>query len=165
VRFAVDGMLGKLARWLRIAGHDTIYARDLKVEPDKEDETLLQLVARQRRVLLTADKNLYTRALGFGLKTVLITKKDVVDQLLEISKALGRRVKLDFEKSRCPVCNGTLIQVDLSEVSEDLRKKNKDFWKCSSCGKVYWEGKHWRSIIKTAERYEREVGKSLPRRR
>lgn len=165
MKFAVDGMLGKLARWLRIAGHDTVYARDLEVEPDKEDETLLRLATRQRRILLTADKKLYARALGAGLKTVLVTKKDVVDQLLEISRALGRSVELDFEKSRCPVCNGVLVQANPSEVSEDVRKKNKEFWKCSSCGKIYWEGKHWRGIIKTAERYEREVGKSLSRGR
>jgi len=156
VRFAADGMLGRLARWLRIAGHDTLCAQDLGVGPEGEDEALLRAAEEQGRILLTSDEALHARALRLGLRSVLVTGRSVLDQLLEISMALGRRLDMNFEDSRCPVCNGTLVQADPSEAPPEVRK-DREFWKCSSCGKVYWEGKHWRSIIKTAERYKREA--------
>jgi len=164
VRFAVDGMLGKLARWLRIAGHDTLYVRDLAAGPGEEDDLLIESAASQGRILLTADEDLHRRALARGVRSVLVSGNDVVKQLLKISESLGRPLRINFDSSRCPVCNGTLEQADPAEVPENLRKKHGEFWRCSHCGKIYWEGKHWKSIIRTAERYEREVGRPLPRR-
>lgn len=164
VRFAVDGMLGKLARWLRIAGHDTLYVRDLDAGPGEEDELLIESAVSQCRILLTADEALHRRALARGVRSVLVNGNDVSKQLLEISKSLGRPLRINFDASRCPVCNGILEQADPAEVPEDLWEKHGEFWRCSRCGKIYWKGKHWKSIIRTAERYEREVGRSLPRR-
>src|ERR1043166_7873630 len=49
-RFAVDWMLGRLARWLRILGHDVAYGRHLR------DRTLVECARREDRLLLTRDK-------------------------------------------------------------------------------------------------------------
>lgn len=53
IKFIVDCMLGKLARWLRILGFDTQYVRYLT------DAQLLAQARYQNRILLTKDTLLY----------------------------------------------------------------------------------------------------------
>ena len=50
--FAVDKMLGRLARWLRILGHDVAYG------PHLSGRTLVDCARRERRLLLTRDTRL-----------------------------------------------------------------------------------------------------------
>src|SRR5689334_24447053 len=52
VRFAVDRMLGRLARWLRVLGHDVAYGSHLG------GRTLLDCARREGRLLLTRDTRL-----------------------------------------------------------------------------------------------------------
>src|SRR5579883_2502967 len=47
--FLADRMLGRLARWLRIMGHDTAYERALP------DDDLIEQALREDRWLLTRD--------------------------------------------------------------------------------------------------------------
>jgi len=42
VNFIVDGMLGKLARWLRIMGHDVTYSTKL-------DDPALLILAKEKK--------------------------------------------------------------------------------------------------------------------
>ena len=51
-RFAVDRMLGRLARWLRLLGFDASYRADLP------GNRLLTLAAREDRIVLTRDTRL-----------------------------------------------------------------------------------------------------------
>ena len=56
MKFLADGMLGKLARWLRMLGQDVIYSTQLN------DNELLGLAKAECRVLLTKDfETLQTR--------------------------------------------------------------------------------------------------------
>jgi hypothetical protein len=67
--FIVDAMLGKLARWLRIIGHDTLY------DPSLEDETLISIAKHDGRTVVTRDAMaVYTSkaaAAGFIASSVL----------------------------------------------------------------------------------------------
>ncbi|MEK6667144.1 MAG: Mut7-C RNAse domain-containing protein, partial [candidate division NC10 bacterium] len=60
-RFVADMMLGKLARWLRAMGYDTVYFRVA------EDRHLLQLAHAEARTLLTRDTRLARLAGAGGL--------------------------------------------------------------------------------------------------
>jgi len=51
MRFIVDGMLGGLARWLRILGHVVLY------DTDSNDTTLLTRAATEEMILLTRDED------------------------------------------------------------------------------------------------------------
>jgi uncharacterized protein with PIN domain len=53
VNFILDGMLGKLARWLRMMGHDVKYSNKM------DDAELLVIAKKDSRVLLTKDFALY----------------------------------------------------------------------------------------------------------
>ena len=94
-RFALDGMLGSLARWLRIMGYDSIY------EGNIDDTVLLHRAAAEQRFLITRDKQLALRAGDGG---ILITSDRLEDQL----SMMVERFHLGFGEtpSRCTVCNG-----------------------------------------------------------
>ena len=69
MKFLADGMLGKLARWLRMLGHDVIYLVEF------DDSELLELAKKEERVLLTKDLDLYKRAIGRGLDSYYVEGK------------------------------------------------------------------------------------------
>jgi hypothetical protein len=161
MKFIADGMLGKLARWLRLAGHDVTYVGDLGVPADKQDEALLEWAKFERRMLLTCDLALHRRARHTGVRSALVGSSDVVGQLVEVSKRCGRRIQIRPENSRCPVCNGALELASKKEVEarvpSTVAKAHDKFWICKSCGKTYWKGKHWKTILEMASRYYQTV--------
>lgn len=61
LKFVVDGMLGKLARWLRMMGHNVEYSNSM------DDAQLLSLAKDEQRVLLTRDFELCQQAITKGL--------------------------------------------------------------------------------------------------
>ena len=66
-------------------------------------------------------------------------------------------VRLDL-LSRCSVCNSTVAPVAKEEVREALlpgtRRHYQDFWRCKGCGRVYWQGAHYRSLRGLVDRAE-----------
>jgi len=161
MKFIADGMLGKLARWLRLAGHDVVYIGDLKMPAGEQDDALLSLSDREDRVLLTCDIELHRRARRAGVKSAFIQGSDLVDQLVQVSRRSGSKIQIMPENSRCPMCNGMLKEASKEEVEGKVPAKvlegQSKFWRCSSCGKIYWQGSHWKTIVEMAERYNRMV--------
>lgn len=135
--FLLDGMLGSLARWLRIMGYDSEYLRD------EEDNALL--TALGERYLLTRDRQLAQRA---GDRGFFVESDDLDVQLYSVVKRFGLRPHL--ERTRCTACNGILEKVPKDqvkgEVEEGTWNEHQEFWACLECGKVYWRGAHWKNI-------------------
>ncbi len=142
--FMADEMLGSLARWLRIMGYDTLYARD------EGDNAILETARMEGRFLLTRDKELAAR---MGEKGVYITSDVLDDQLQQVTKQFN--LVPDDSSVRCTVCNGELEAVDAERargnVPEGALAANSDFFVCKSCGKFYWRGTHWINIRKKLE--------------
>ena len=150
-----------MARWLRLAGHDVLYIGDLRVPADEQDQFLVRRGKTERRALLTCDIGLHRNARRAGIRSVFIESTDVVDQLVEVSKRCGRRIRIEPENSRCPMCNGTLELAGKSEVEgkipAEVIRVQREFWRCGDCGKIYWHGKHWKTILRMASEYERRI--------
>lgn len=155
--FLVDRMLGRLVAWLRIFGYDTTSALDLKLSSN-EDTTLLEMAKAEDRILLSRDKELVDRAKKAGIRAVLISPDGIREQL----EALTREYPLHIEPemTRCTVCNAALRRAgdndmtaikNNSEVPDHLLDEQARLWICVKCGKVYWQGSHWRNILKTAD--------------
>jgi hypothetical protein len=161
MKFIADGMLGKLTRWLRLAGHDVIYIGDLGVSADGQDDVLISRAKSEKRVLLTCDVELHRRARRTGSKSIFIRSNDVVGQLVEVSKRYGRKIQIRPENSRCPMCNGAIERAYKKEIEgkvpESVFDAHREFWRCSSCDKIYWQGKHWKTILDMASKYNRMV--------
>lgn len=153
LRFVTDRMLGKLSTWLRILGHDTIYAGDLSSEKGVEDEdnALIAFAEQENRIILTRDKNLASLANMKGVQCLYIKTDDVMEQLKEL---YHHNIAINREPLavRCSECNARIRKVEEGE-EDMLREKSYvptsmigtwDFWICEQCGRIYWEGSHWR---------------------
>ena len=135
--FAADRMLGKLAKWLRLLGYDTLYSNSLC---DKEFLAL----ADEGRVLLTRN----TKLLGMVQKDrlVFVQANDPMAQLQEVIQGLGLKPDPNRFFDRCTICNGTLEPVGTAEVlgsvPEYVWTAHDRFSRCRRCGKIYWPGSH-----------------------
>lgn len=151
MKFICDRMLGKLARWLRIAGYDTLYVGDLPVEKEYEDDVLASDYGD--RILLTKDKELYRKAKAAKRNVFLIKSNSVGKQLKEV-ESIGVVFKPVMD--RCSVCNGFLRKPSEEEKIEVFKKegidndisKEYELWYCERCRKLYWKGSHWENMIK-----------------
>ncbi|TDA28304.1 MAG: hypothetical protein DSO01_01095 [Archaeoglobi archaeon] len=155
MKFICDRMLGKLATWLRISGYDTLYIGDLRV--DDEDEFLLKNYLD--RVLITKDRDLFTKSKKIGREAFLVKSNNVAEQMREL-KALG--VKFQIVMDRCSVCNTPLRKPTEDEALAALKEMNlgKDMlekyelWFCENCKKLYWMGSHWVNMIRFLRKIE-----------
>ncbi len=136
LKFIADAMLGRLARWLRLLGFDTLYHRDIS------DAELLRMARQENRMVLTRD----THFLRFKDFTdyFFINSNDTFEQLGEI--IIGLNVS-GFEPARCTACNGVLTDIqdkrDVKGLVPDyVYIHTNRFMRCDDCGNVYWEGSH-----------------------
>ena len=142
-------MLGKLTRWLRMLGHDVTYHRSL------DDEKLIEVALSEKRVLLTRDHKLYRQSETQGVDAVLIEATNEAEKLADLADRYKFKLEIDLSVSRCPKCNTTIKAVPREMVINQIPKATstyyKNFWKCSDCGQVYWQGAHWKRIEQTLE--------------
>jgi uncharacterized protein with PIN domain len=137
VRFVLDGHLGTLARYLRMAGLDAAW------EPDPADAALARSAAAERRILLTRDRGLLKR--GEVTHGYAVRSTEPRAQLAEVIRRfdLARRVA---PFSRCLRCNAGLLAADAAEVAPEVpprvRQRAQAYRRCPRCRRVYWAGTH-----------------------
>ena len=143
IKFVADSMLGSVARKLRIFGFDTLYLAHV------EDSEVLKIGVDQDRVILTADKEFFKRIVKAKAKGVLVGGSNELEDLVHILEKNGIR-SIDRTESRCSMCNGKLAGVSPNDVQDSLPEKiasnHNEFFRCASCGKIYWEGSHTKRI-------------------
>ncbi len=138
LRFVADIHLGRLSRYMRLFGFDTLYFNDL------DPEALIEISIQQARVLLTRSRRLLKhKAMTRG---ILVGEVDPRMQL----KAVFQRLDLYAEArpfSRCLSCNGLVKPISEQEVAHRLpsrvKAKYHTFSLCKSCDRVYWKGTHF----------------------
>lgn len=155
-KMIADAMLGEVTRWLRILGYDVLYSRNYT------DYQVLSTAKRTGRVILTRDWGLHVKAGKRGVKSVYISSDNITERLAELVLKIGIKLNPDPSKSRCPECNAELIIVkDKRRVKDRVPpgayEKYSIFYLCPRCGKVYWEGGHWRNIRRIVEEAGRLV--------
>jgi uncharacterized protein len=138
-RLVADAMLGRLARWLRALGYDTVYDQRL------DDAALARLARAEDRLLLTRDRGLAARR---GLRAVLVRSDHLSEQLEQVVSLLPPAQLPSV--GRCAACNGVLEEVDRlsaeGRVPEFIWETHQEFALCRSCGRLYWRGSHWQDI-------------------
>lgn len=136
MRLICDEMLGRLARLLRSAGHDTLLA-----EAGAADARLLETARREGRRLITRDRRLAADAGSLG---VLLSAEDIEGQARQLAAA----IPLDWLAapfSRCVMDNSPLRPATAAEVSAipgDTAALPGPFNACPTCSRVYWPGSH-----------------------
>lgn len=140
-RFVADAHLGGLAHMLRMLGFDTLYDNHFS------DDEITAICEHDGRIVLTRDRELLKRRAVTHGCYVHALKPEA--QLREI---VGR---LDLARgarpfTRCLHCNAPLRPVDKASVLDRLPPRVREhytrFSTCDACGRVFWEGSHWRNM-------------------
>jgi uncharacterized protein with PIN domain len=138
VRFVADAHLGRLARYLRFLGFDTLF------ENDPGDAELARISSQDRRILLSRDRRLLERRIvSHGLWIPSVRPRE---QLVYVVDRLDLR-RLFRPFTRCSLCNRTLalVEKDISNLPLPPRTRDRfqTFWRCDGCGRIYWQGSHY----------------------
>ena len=132
-------MLGDIARKLRIFGYDTLYIKDIS------DSCVLQTALREKRILLTRDKELFKRVVKSGIQGILLEKQDETENiaytLLKCNGILRVRTSTDVKGS----LPGSILKI------------HSRFFQCSDCDKAYWEGKHISRLNTLAQKINNKI--------
>ncbi len=146
MKFVVDGMHGKVAKWLRLLGFDVFYSATIN------DEELIELTQKNKAILITSDEELYYKAVKLNLQAMLLKIKKKNQMLKEILKALNISYNDINIGSRCMICNALLVKIEKDKVinilPQNIIERNSEFWYCEKCNKYYWYGSHWKNIEK-----------------
>ena len=143
-KFVTDAHLGKLARYLRLVGFDTLFFNDIG------DQRLVEISVSERRILLTRDRALLMRRTITHGRYV-----HAIEPWLQLAEVVER---LDLAGqirpfSRCMVCNGSIVaaQKDLieEELPDQVIRQHDQFWRCRDCQKIYWQGSHYSNLLKS----------------
>jgi uncharacterized protein len=135
MRFICDTMLGRLAKYLRILGLDTIYVRSMSDLNGYEADIETPYFFTKRKIQKTSYANSH-----------YIKADDVVGQLKEIKEIILPHILESTLMTRCLRCNAILRDVDKDDVEsfvpEFVFHRYVAFKLCPTCNKVYWGGSH-----------------------
>jgi len=144
-KFVLDVHLGKLTRYLRMLGFDSIYDNGFT------DVELLRVSMQENRTLLTRNRKLLMR------KTVergyWIRNDKIFDQVFEVFQRFDLTNTIKWF-SICTICNGNLHVVEEEIVRKQFPEfkfyPNTFFYQCDQCNHTYWNGSH-------CERFEKSI--------
>ena len=155
-KFIVDNNAGKLAKWLRIMGYDTLLFKEM------DDGKMINVALSQDRIILTKDTQILKRRLVTNgkLKVIFIEEDNPKAQLRQVVAALNLSQFKPF--SLCLECNQTLVSRKKEEISNlvpaYIFKTQDKYMECPSCHRIYWRGTHWQAMTKELEKFFAQGG-------
>ena len=149
MKILCDHMLGSLATWLRILGVDTFYP-----ESEMSDEQLLQVAAKEHRLIITRDKQLIAQGRKRMIHVLELHTTDLDEQLETVVGVIP--ITTDKMLSRCTLCNTLLTSVEKKQVAGQvpprILESHDEFWFCPHCKKYYWMGTHYQNMMEKITR-------------
>lgn len=156
MKCVTDAMLGRLTRWLRMLGCNVKYVKDL------DDESVIRIANKEKRVLLTRDLQLYQRSRRLNVDVFIVEGKSEAERLAALSKRFDIKLELNPDVSRCPKCNARIERARKDKIANQIPLATKafyeEFWECPKCGKIYWKGAHWKRITETLKEARKILG-------
>jgi len=140
-RFILDAHLGKLAKYLRMLGFDTLYRNDYG------DKEIIELAVNEKRIILTRDKLLLqSKRVTHGYYIRATEKHEQLREVVQKFDLYGQFKSF----TRCMTCNAELVPKSRKEighlVQEDILQLFIEFYYCPACRKVYWKGSHFKRM-------------------
>jgi uncharacterized protein with PIN domain len=152
IKFIVDHNVGKLAKWLRIMGYDTLFFHG------SDDSRLVAIALAEGRVILTRDTQIMRRRVVTSgrLKAILIQSDEPEQQIHQVIDTL----KLDchFQPfSVCLECNQPLVERSREQVKDLVPpyvfQTQSQYMECPACHRIYWRGTHWQAMTKRLNKF------------
>ena len=154
MKFAADCMLGTLAKWLILLGHDVAYSARI------EDHQLVRLARREGRTILTRDRRLVARR--DAKDHILIASQDLREQTRQVLVERRLHIRKDTLFRRCIKCNRRTRPVAKATVRDEVppyvHRTQRRFTRCPGCGRVFWRATHVsRMLLELQEMFGRPV--------
>ncbi len=153
-KFIVDNNAGKLAKWLRIMGYDTLLFKE------EDDNKMINIALSEERIILTKDTQILKRRLVTSgkLRVIFIEEDNPKAQLKQVVTTLNLSQFKPF--SLCLECNQQLISRKKEEISNLVPpyvfKTQDQYMECPACHRIYWRGTHWQAMKKELEKFFEE---------
>ena len=146
VRFVLDGHLGKLTRYLRLLGFDSL------CNSAWSDHELVTISTGQHRILMTRDRGLLKhRAVTHGSYVWATDPHQQLGEVVRRFHLAGRIAPF----TRCMHCNGLLEPVEKDDIAHRLLPWTRDHYDkystCATCERIYWQGSHYRRLNEIVE--------------
>lgn len=144
IRFILDVHLGRLAKYLRLCGFDTLFSTLY------EDREIIETSMMEERIILTRDKLLLKdKRVKRGY---LIRSQYYREQLKEVFERFNLKEHVRLF-TRCITCNTLLETVSKEEISDrllaDTSRYYMEFKRCPTCDRIYWAGSHYDNMKKS----------------
>ncbi len=141
-RFAAEKTLGRLTKWLRLLGFDTLYEFELSGKPFIE-------ILENDRILLTRTRRIQKQ---FASRKLIFVESDhLSQQLKQIFRELDIKAAQTRPFSRCLQCNASIVIVKKASVwgrvPDYIFETHDRFQKCPECDRIYWPGSHTRGSL------------------
>jgi len=141
-RFAAEKTLGRLTKWLRLLGFDTLYEFELS---GKEFIEILE----NDRILLTRTRRIQKQ---FASRKLIFVESDhLAQQLKQVFRELDIKAAQTRPFSRCLQCNASIVIVEKASVwgrvPDYIFETHDRFQKCPECDRIYWPGSHTRRSL------------------
>lgn len=150
MKFILTKELGRLAKWLRILGYDTLYFNQ-----DNLSSLIIQAL-RDNRIILTRNHRLPQSR---GVKILVIKAERTKEQMSELLETQKLEVDSDKMFSRCIICNEGLADIDKEKIKDKVPeyvfKTQDNFITCPQCNRIYWQGTHWGNVTKILDEIKR----------
>jgi uncharacterized protein len=145
LRFSLDSSLGRLARYLRLLGHDAAWERGDSLE------RALSRARAEGRALITRSREMSKLDLAWPQAGgLVITSSDRIVQIAEIGKQWPVFSQAE-PFSRCAECNEPLHPITLAEVRGRVppyvASIQPAFRTCPLCTRIFWNGTHTERIL------------------
>ncbi len=142
-RFAVDVPLGKLARYLRMAGFDASYPN----RRDRPHDFFMPI--DPGRIIVTRTRSVRDRFQDRPM--IFIHCNHPLRQLAQVTTDLQIRQSDIFPFTRCLDCNRQMAPTDREavwgRVPPYIWHVHRRFTACGNCHRVYWAGSHRHRMV------------------
>jgi len=152
VKFIVDNNAGKLSKWLRIMGYDTLFFNG------SDDASMIATALVEGRVILTRDTQIMKRGVVTSgqIKAVLIRSDEPELQMRQVIESLN--LDCQFRPfAICLECNQLLVERSKQGVKDlvppYVYQTQSQYMECPACHRIYWRGTHWQAMTKNLERF------------
>jgi len=144
--------VGKLAKWLRIMGFDTLFFNG------SDDSGMIAIALAEDRVILTRDTQIMKRRVVTSgqLKAILIQSDKPELQMQQVIDSLN--LDCQFKPfTICLECNQPLVERSKQQVKDLVPsyvfKTQSQYMECPACYRIYWRGTHWQAMTKKLEKF------------
>jgi len=156
IKFIVDNNVGKLVKWLRIMGYDTLFFGG------SSDSGMIAIALNEDRVILTRDTQIMKRRVVTSgqLKAILITSDEPELQMRQVIDTLN--LNCQFRPfTLCLECNQPLVERSKEQVKDLVPpyvfQTQSQYVECPACHRIYWRGTHWQAMTKKLKKFMNKI--------